>query len=203
MPIRNSYLAGLFYNFLEKSVLPKLTKTFRHPNHLTLMGLLIAAMAPFGFYLHPLFGFLFLLLSGISDSLDGLLARSQGTASKFGAFLDSSIDRCSDFCFLFGFWVLFWDSEKIIWASGLVFSTMFLSNFISYLKARALSIGVSCENGFMERGLRTVYLIIWAVLLGLFPGVFDQILWHGLILYGLLCLLTVLQRLFFIASRLA
>jgi phosphatidylglycerophosphate synthase len=194
MPIRNSVIAGLFCRFLERSVLPKLTQQFTHPDQFSFLGLGLAVLVPLGFYFHPLPGLLLMILSGVSDTLDGIMARSQGKASNFGAFLDSSLDRVSDFCYIFGFWVLFWNSEKIILASAIVFFALLVTHLISYLKARAMNLGICCETGLMERGLRTVYLIVWATLLVLFPFAFETILWTGLILFCLLCLFTVFQR---------
>ncbi|MBU4318253.1 MAG: CDP-alcohol phosphatidyltransferase family protein [Proteobacteria bacterium] len=202
MSIRNSHIAELFYSFIEKSILPKLSKTFSHPNHFSLLGLGLALLVPPGFYLHPLVGLLFMVLSGISDMMDGLLARKKGMETPFGAFLDSSLDRCSDFCFLLGFWILFRHSENFIQASVLIFTAMFLVQFISYIKARAQSMWVECDTGLMERGARTVYLMVWAALLGIFPSFYHSILWSGLILFCLLCLFTVFQRFQHIAASL-
>jgi phosphatidylglycerophosphate synthase len=202
MSIRNSHMAELFLAFIERSILPKLTKTFSHPNHFSFLGLGIALAVPLGFYLHPLVGLLFMVLSGISDILDGLLARKQGLETPFGAFLDSSLDRCSDFCFLFGFWILFRHAENFILASALVFTAMFLVQFISYIKARAQSMWVKCDTGLMERGTRALYLMAWAALLGIFPSAYDRILWAGLFLFCLLCLYTVFQRFHHIAESL-
>jgi phosphatidylglycerophosphate synthase len=184
----------LFCRFLERSVLPKLTRYFTHPNQFSFLGLGLALLVPLGFYLHPLPGLLLMVLSGVADTLDGILARSQGTASNFGAFLDSSLDRVSDFCYLFGFWVLFRDSDQFILASGLLFFAMFATTLISYLKARANTMGLCCDTGLMERALRTVYLIIWAALLVFIPSALETLLWFGLVLYSLLCLFTVFQR---------
>ena len=56
-------------------------------------GVLLAAAVPIGFFLHPVVGLLFMLISGFVDTLDGLLARRRNVASVFGAFLDSTLDR--------------------------------------------------------------------------------------------------------------
>ena len=202
MTIRNSHIAGFFNAFIEKTILPGLSTTFSHPNHFSLLGLGIALLVPPGFYLHPLAGLLFMILSGISDMMDGLLARKKGLETPFGAFLDSSLDRCSDFCFLLGFWILFRHSDHFIQASAFMFIAMFLVQWISYLKARAQSMWVESVPGLMERGVRTLYLMVWAALLGFVPSFYDFILWSGLILFCLLCLFTVFQRFQHIASSL-
>ena len=202
MKLRNSFLARSFYLFLEKSIIPKLADTAVTPNHFTLTGFMLALLVPFGFYCHPFWGLFFMLLSGASDVLDGLMARSQDKTTIIGAFLDSSLDRFSDFCFIFGFWVLFWETDHILLASAVIFITMFLTFFISYIKARASSVGIETETGLMERGLRTVYLMVWAFILGLFPSAANRILWTGLVLFCGLCLYTIVQRLGYVVSAL-
>jgi len=202
MPIRNSFPAKLFYRVLEKLVLPKLKPYFLRPDHFTLLGLILAVMVPFGFYIHPIFGLLFMILSGTADSIDGLMARNNGMNTDFGAFLDSSLDRFSDFFYLFGFWVLFWGHDKIIIAGSLIFLSLLFTTMISYVKSKAEGLSHKCEVGLMERGLRVIYLMIWALLLSIFPAYFNIILWIGLILYCILTLFTVIQRIVFIRSQL-
>ncbi len=202
MPIRNSFPAKLFYQVLEKSFLSKLTHHSIKPDHFTLLGLILAIMVPFGFYAHPILGFLFILSSGVADAVDGLMARNHGMDSNFGAFLDSSLDRFSDFFYIFGFWVLFWGSDRMILASTLIFLSLLFASMISYVKAKAEGLGYKCEVGLMERGLRTLFLIVWALLLSLFPSVLEIILWSGLILYSATTLFTVIQRIIYIKSQL-
>ena len=167
-----------------------------------MLGLGFAAIVPFGFYVHPVFGLLFIMLSGISDVIDGLVARNRGMDSGFGAFLDSSIDRISDFFYLFGFWVLFWKGDRLILASSLIFFSLIFTFMISYLKAKAESLGSTCEKGFMERGVRTVYLLIWALLICIHPSASGPIRWFGLILFVVLTLSTVIQRIVHIRIQL-
>ena len=72
---------------------------------------------------------------------------------------------------------------------------------ISYTKARIEGLGGTCETGLMERGLRTLYLIVWAFLLFILPPAFDALLWLGLILFCLLTLITAAQRIIHIRSQ--
>lgn len=202
MLIRNSFPAGIYYQFLEKFILPGLMRHSIEPNHFTLVGLLLAIVVPFGFYIHPVLGFLFIVLSGLADSIDGIMARNHGMDTDFGAFLDSSMDRISDFFYLFGFWTLFWNSDKIILASSLIFLSFLFSTMISYVKAKAKELKYKCEVGLMERGFRTIYLIIWALLLCILPSIQEAILWTGLALYCALTMLTVTQRIIYIKSQL-
>jgi len=201
MALRNSILADYFYRFLKRTHLSKLEDSLLKPNQLTVLGLVLAVFVPFGFYVHPFWGLLFMALSGCADAMDGLMAKNQGINTVFGAFLDSSFDRISDFLYLFGFWVLFWRSEQLIFASALILFGILLAFMISYTKARIEGLGGTCESGLMERGLRTLFLIVWALLLCVLPPAFDTILWLGLLLFCLLTLITVIQRIVHIRSQ--
>jgi len=173
-------------------------------NQLTTLGLAAAIIAPLGFYVHPLLGMVFIILSGIADAIDGYAARTRGMATAYGAFLDSCFDRISDFFYLFGFWVLFWNQDGLMTASFLVFLSCLFSVMVSYIKARAESVGATCEVGLMERGWRTLYLIAWALIAGIFfrNPVFYIILWLGLILFCGLTFTTMIQRLLHIRGQL-
>jgi CDP-diacylglycerol--glycerol-3-phosphate 3-phosphatidyltransferase len=194
MPIRNSRAALLLYRLSEKWLMPMLERHFSSPDQLSLLGLILAMVVPIGFALHPLGGCVFLCLSGLADVLDGQLARRLGMQSRFGALWDSSLDRLADFFFLMGFWILFWGQVGQTAATVLVFLSLLFTLMISYIKARVEALGGVCDNGWMDRAIRTLYLIVWALLLGLIPGAYDKILWGGLGLFCLLTLLTVIQR---------
>jgi len=173
-------------------------------NQLTTLGLVAAIIVPLGFYVHPLLGMVFIILSGLADATDGYVAKTRGMATAYGAFLDSCFDRISDFFYLFGFWVLFWNKEGLIIASFLIFLSALFSLMVSYIKARAQSVGVSCEVGLMERGWRTLYLIVWALIICIFfrHPTARIILWLGLILFCGLTFMTVIQRLLHIRGKL-
>ena len=202
MPLRKTILADHFYRLIEHRILPRLDPFIESPNQFTMLGLGIAIIVPFGFYVHPFFGLLFILLSSVSDAIDGLVARRRGLNSEFGAFLDSSIDRISDFFYLFGFWTLFWEEEWLVLASALIFFSLIFTFMISYTKARAESLGCTCEKGFMERGVRILYLLIWALLICIRPSAAGLIRWAGLFLFIVLTLSTVIQRMVHIRAQL-
>ena len=203
MNIRKSAPVGHIYRMLEKYLVPRVERIIKSPDHFTILGLVLALLVPVGFFIHPFLGFIFMSFSGLADIMDGLLAKKQNAATARGAFLDSSIDRISDFLYLMGFWILFWKSEKIILASLIVWLSMLSTFMISYVKARAEGLNVRCQKGLMERGLRTVYLIVWALLLSIFPAALDLILWTGLGIYCVLTVATVIQRIFHIMKLIA
>ena len=202
MALRNTVIADIYLRLIDKFILPQLTRRSITPNQITICGLILAILVPWGFYLHPVIGFVIMGLSGMTDSLDGLIARNRGMESAFGAFLDSSLDRVSDFFYLTGFWVLFWEQETVIFASIMIFLSFLFTFMISYLKAKAEILSCVCNVGLMERGLRTVYLLVWALALSILPQLLYEILWAGLILYALLTFLTMVQRVVQIRSNL-
>jgi len=112
-------------------------------------------------------GGVFLLLSGLCDVLDGDLARRRGLASRFGAFLDSTLDRVAEFAFFGGF--LYYLAHRPGGASDFVFVVTLValtgSVLTSYARARAEGLGYECTVGIMERPER-----IAALTLGLFLG---------------------------------
>lgn len=199
---RDSKLAGYYYAFLAKNIVPLLQKTAVSPNQLTILGFGFAVLVPAGFLFHPWYGFIFMLLSGMADTLDGQLSRAQGNGSAFGAFLDSTLDRASDFLYLSGFWILFWNGPRFLLATAILASATFFTFLISYAKARAEGLGGSCQRGFMGRAPRTIYLLLWALLISLFAQSRQPLLWGGLALYWLLTMATLVERLIHIKGRL-
>jgi soluble lytic murein transglycosylase len=158
------------------------------PNHLTMGGLLVSACAGAAFVFgHVRLAGVLLILAGLFDILDGSLARASGQATTFGAFLDSVIDRYSDIVVMLGIVVLYarmpHPRGALLAMAGLAGSVM-----VSYTKARAESIGVTCNVGVMERPERLICLIAGAVL-----GLMEPALWVLAILGNL----TALQRILF------
>lgn len=201
MSIRNSQLAILFYRFSDKHVLPLLNRSFQSPDQLSAVGAVLAAGVPLGFLIHPLMGCLMILISALADVLDGQFARSTGQAGEFGAFWDSSLDRIADFFYLTGFWVLFRNDPRFMSASFLTGYAITSTFMISYVKARAESLGKSCHTGLMERGFRTVFMFFWAISLAMLPESTGLLLWSGLIIFCLLTTITVMQRIIEIRSQ--
>lgn len=164
-----------------KSFLESCAKTLHQqgftPNQLTLGGCAINFIAGCLFATGHLFlGGIVMLLAGIGDMLDGPLARVSGKTSKFGAFLDSTIDRYSDF-FLFGGLCVFFarisEGGWLIITLGILLGTF----VISYAKSRAETLGEPCNVGFFERTERIIALAVGTILWGLLP----VILWILLI----------------------
>jgi soluble lytic murein transglycosylase len=158
------------------------------PNHLTVIGLVVSFFAAGAFISGHVRGAgCLLLLAGLCDLLDGSLARASGQVTAFGAFLDSVIDRYSDLIVLLGIVVLFARTPNargaLVAMAGLVGSVM-----VSYTKARAESIGVECNVGFMERPERIICLV---------AGALFDLLEPSLWVLAVLANLTAVQRILF------
>ena len=201
-PLKTCAPARIYYAFLEHLILPALERTPLTPTQITFGGLLLALLVPVGFMISPLLGLLALSASGIADSLDGLMARRHKCITPVGAFLDSSLDRLSDACYLAGFWVMFRAEAHGVAADSVIFLALVFTLMISYVKARAEVLGCQCQVGVMERGARVLYLIAWTIMLLVTPHHRSAVLWSGLLIYCALALGTVLQRMTVVIKQL-
>ena len=140
-------------------------------NAVTVVGFVItvvgAALVAAG---QPGAGLLVLLLGTLSDTLDGQIARAAGGGTRFGAFLDSTLDRLSDSALaIAAVWIgasslnPFFrtfpsDTEDILFGGGLL---LLVSSFlVSYIRAKAESLGEGASIGLAPREARiAIYLI--------------------------------------------
>ena len=127
----------------------------------------------------------------VSDMIDGLMAKTTGTASAWGAFLDSTSDRLGDAAVFGGLLLFFvYREDSTLWAAvalaGLVFG-----QWTSYVKARAESLGFTCGGGLAARADRLVIVLAGAFLAGL--GV-PYVLEAAMALLAVTSMVTVLQR---------
>lgn len=137
-----------------------------HPNILTVIGVMISVACGllFGFG-HFFWAGIVLIVANIFDMLDGSVARETGNVTKFGGFLDSSLDRISDMIAFIGIMVFYASntpqrSVTNVFLAGLA---MMSSVMVSYTAARAESLGVKANVGFLQRPERIVLLIIGAL----------------------------------------
>jgi CDP-diacylglycerol---glycerol-3-phosphate 3-phosphatidyltransferase len=130
-----------------------LARTPITPNALTIIGTI--GMSAGALSLFPT-GHLFagvMVCTGfvLTDMLDGTLARIKGTAGKFGAFLDSTMDRVADAAVFAGLaaWFVLGGHNKLL--AGVAIFCLVSGALVSYAKARAESLGLKCDVGFAER----------------------------------------------------
>ena len=109
------------------------------------------------------FGGVIALVAAVFDMLDGRVARIRGRGTKFGAFLDSTMDRYSDMLLFMGLLILYARLERtglmvLVWVAA------FGSFMTSYARARAESLIPRCPVGLLERPERIVLIIAGALL---------------------------------------
>ena len=128
------------------------------PNQLSILGFLgnlgAAVLAARGEFLQA--GVLMLVFSAL-DLLDGALARATGRATKFGAVLDSSLDRLSEAAVLGGLTFYFAERHQTE-ETVLCFAALAGSLFVSYVRAQALSHGLDLRDGWFTRAERVILL---------------------------------------------
>ena len=129
-------------------------------NFLTVSGLLLAAWSGWLIFRGDLFwASATLLLSGVSDMLDGAVARVSKKESVFGGIFDSSLDRYGD-AFVFTGLIFYFFQNNRLDLAALSASAWTGSFLISYVRARSECEIDSCRVGFWERGERLGVLII-------------------------------------------
>jgi phosphatidylinositol phosphate synthase len=102
-------------------------------------------------------GFLFLVLTGVPDALDGAVAKAAGSSSSRGAFFDSVSDRVTD-ALLFGGVVWYLASNEPGRIMMLPVAIMAFAMLVSYQRAKAESLGFDAKGGLMERAERFIVL---------------------------------------------
>ena len=163
-----------------------LKKTGVSPDHLTVLGLVLAVPAAWAIAMGRLgLGLGLLIASAIPDLLDGALAKASGRASIRGAFFDSVSDRVTDTVVLIAFaWYLL-DTHRGHVAL-LPMAVLGVSLLVSYERAKAESLGFQAKGGLMERAERIV--VLCAALA--FSAIMIPLLWLMLVLTAV----TALQR---------
>ncbi|MBX3244648.1 MAG: CDP-alcohol phosphatidyltransferase family protein [Acidobacteria bacterium] len=136
------------------------------PNILTIIGVTINVLCGVLFGMGEFFwAGIVLLIANIFDMLDGNVARLTGNVTRFGSFLDSSLDRLSDMVAFLGIMVFYAGNtpQHSIINVILAGTAMIGSVMVSYTTARSESLGVKANVGFLQRPERIVLLIIGAL----------------------------------------
>lgn len=169
------------------------------PNIVTILGFLLSVFASFAYAITSLqesiwliVAVILLISSGLSDTLDGILARTYNQASTFGGFLDSLLDRFADALVLAGITVSGAStiiSPQFTLILGLAAITS--SFMVSYSRAKAEAAGIKMESiGIAERPERIIILAV-ASLAAFF---WLPALIIGVMAIAILATITVLQR---------
>ena len=193
--LRESKLGRLYLQWVEAGPTALLHRTAFQPIHLTFSALFFSVLVIPAF-IHSLWlGGLTVLIAGALDTLDGALARKAGRTSPSGAFLDSVLDRTSDFFIYLGLWaaLYFRAPNLFLWVTLLIFFCIQGSYLVSYARARGEGLGISTSVGLFGRAERLVTLGVGSIVNDLLRMVWPQRPWleqQGFML-GLLLLLAL------------
>jgi len=193
---------ALAYRFTEP-VVRLLARTPITPSAITWFGfLLTVGAAALIITEHLLAAGFVVLIAGFFDILDGALARRINQATRFGAVLDSTLDRLSEAVLLLSILALFaFTEEKSAlfallskeWAVLLVGLALIGSLLVSYIRAKAEALGLECQVGLFTRAERVIVLA-----LGLLLNQIDNALIIALAIIVVFSFFTVGQRLVYV-----
>jgi CDP-diacylglycerol--glycerol-3-phosphate 3-phosphatidyltransferase len=161
-------------------------------NSLTVIGLLLNILAAMLLAAgHFTWGGLFFLVFNAMDFLDGAVARLTGTASDFGAFLDSVVDRYSEAVIFLGLaWWYMGDGNRV--GALVTYAALLGSLMVSYTRARAEGLGYACEVGLLPRPERIVLLGLGMIASGVLEA--PKLFFFILLALAILTNLTAVQR---------
>ena len=176
-----------------KAVLKTFLGDRGNPNCFTFVGFL-ATLAASLFILRESWTLaaMAIILSGLFDLFDGVIARTLGKVTTFGGFLDSVLDRYSDLFLLLALIIHYLQKQNpdlVILTSFVIIGTA----LIPYVRAKAEIIHLPCTIGFMERAERIILLAAGALF-----GWMEGILW----ILAILTHFTVLQRIWYVWKKL-
>ncbi|MFA5049536.1 MAG: CDP-alcohol phosphatidyltransferase family protein [Candidatus Micrarchaeia archaeon] len=172
-----------------------------HPNHITLLSVLIAIIAFAIFQYNQLYSIILFAISFFIDAVDGVVARAKNLASKKGAFLDGISDRLVEFLIILTI-MYYFSSNQIILLSSICI-LFFGTCMTSYVKAYAHHQGLLNEKeakklpGILERAERVILLFL--ILASLVY--FQQYSIYLIVLTAILSVITFTQRIYLILKK--
>ena len=183
---------------LAKLVDPVATALLRAgvgPDAVTVAGTVGAVVGALAFFPQGMFftGTAVVFFCVLTDLLDGTMARMRGTSSRWGAWLDSTCDRVADSA-IFGGLVLWYagDGDSTTLTAVTAFC-LAAGGLVSYAKARAEGLGMTCDVGLAERAERLILVLLGTFLVGL--GAPEVVLAVLLWVLAAATAVTVVQRL--------
>jgi CDP-diacylglycerol--glycerol-3-phosphate 3-phosphatidyltransferase len=167
-----------------------LSKSGITPNALTLISLALNIATAYVIATgHFLLGGVLVLVSGSFDLFDGALARFTKQTTKFGAILDSTVDRISEAALLCGLLIWYVPQEGASLKIVLIFVALIGSFLVSYIRARAEGLGLQCQVGLFTRAERVIVLAIGLLVNQIFIAVCVLVVFS---------FITVVQRLVYL-----
>ena len=180
------------------------------PNTITTAGFITTAAAGWLYHAdHVRWAGLFILLGGLWDIFDGRVARVGGTATKFGSFYDSTLDRTSEIVMYLGMLSLYNRYGADVAGGGGLFGDQAMiyvlmlaatgSLMTSYTRSKAEALQLDCSVGFLQRAERLVIIGLGSIAFGL--------MWDGLALsviiigVAVLSWATTIQRILYVKGQ--
>ncbi|MEJ7689055.1 MAG: CDP-alcohol phosphatidyltransferase family protein [Nocardioidaceae bacterium] len=139
-----------------------------------------------------LIGVLVIAVFVFSDLVDGYMARTLGTSSRWGAFLDSTLDRLGDAAIFAGLAVYFFGRGDDDLLAYVALWALVMGSVTSYARAKAESLGMQAKGGIAERADRLVAVLVMTGLSDIFdlPVLLTIVLWA----LAVASTVTVVQR---------
>ena len=185
---RLAEIRGIIASRITNPVVGILSKSRIKPNALTFINLALSIVAAYIISVsHFALGGVLVLISGLFDLLDGALARFTGQTTRFGAILDSTVDRISEAAILCGLLIWYIPKEGKI-EIVLILAVLIGSFLISYIRARAEGLGLQCQVGLFTRAERVIVLAIGLLV--------NQVL-IALCVLAVFIYITIVQRLLY------
>ncbi len=173
-----------------------------HPHVVTASGFLFSILSATLFWKGSMFwGGVTLVLGGACDVLDGRLARNTNRTSRFGAILDSTVDRYSEIVVFMGLAAFFHSAVM----SAIIILAMAGSLLTSYIRAKAESLGLECKIGLMQRPERVTFIATGAIIGALIDylfGTHQSLLKLAIVGIAVLGNVTVIQRVLHVSKQL-
>ena len=170
------------------------------PDAVTIVGTLLTVTValvclPQGWFVAAV---LIIAVLGMSDLLDGTMARMSGTSGPWGNFLDATLDRLADGA-VFGGLALYGAFNDQPWLTAGALLALVTGQVTSYAKARAEAVGATANVGIAERAERLIIAGVATLLAGVgVPYVLPIALW----ILGALGLVTIAQRIWAVRAQL-
>ena len=164
------------------------------PDAVTIVGTLGVGVGALGFFPRGelFWGVMVVTAFVFSDIVDGIMARELGRASKWGAFLDSSLDRVGDAAVFAGLVMYYAGRRDDPVTAWLAMACLVLGSLVSYVRARAEGLGLQANVGIAERSDRLVATLLVTGFVGI--GLPDVFLTVELAILAVLSVVTIIQR---------
>ncbi len=190
-----------FWTNIFKPVAHLLIRLGVSPDAVTIVGTLGVVIGALGFFPRGqlLLGDVIITAFVFSDMIDGYMARTLGTSSKWGSFLDSTLDRLGDAAIFAGLacWLFGGGDDRLL--AYVALWGLVMGSVTSYTRAKAESLGMQARGGIAERSDRLVAVLVMTGLSDIFnaPILLTLVLW----VVAVASTVTVLQRVWLVRQQ--